>query len=43
MNITSDGSVILHKLLSNIEEQIKVECINLKAREDNDLILGEYK
>ena len=41
MNITSDGSVILHKLLSNIEEQIKVECINLKAREDNDLILGE--
>lgn len=41
MNITSSESVILHKLLSDIEGQIKVECIHLKAREDNDLILGE--
>lgn len=40
MNITSSESVILHKLLNDIEEQIRVECVHLKAREDNSLILG---
>ena len=41
MTITTSEAIILHKLFSNIEEQIEQQCVRLEAREDNDLILGE--
>ena len=39
MTITTSEAIILHKLFSNIEEQIEQQCICLEAREGDDIII----
>lgn len=39
MTITTNEAIILHKLFSNIEEQIEQQCVRLEAREGDDIII----
>lgn len=39
MTITTSEAIILHKLFSNIEEQIEQQCVRLEAREGDDIII----